>query len=183
MNSNHNNISNPHNLVNISGVATYIELTNSSDIDVKSYYVDGNKVNNGKYKAVAPFAIEKKYGEGKIVLVNIAGYFDSLSKTHDKDFITIRNIPKMIGIELETSFHDDTMPKDITIFTGARIKGDMKISDHGGVITKSSSLLFNSINDKIHFYNLTIDNISTSSPFTLIEVNNSNYVGNLRQNI
>jgi hypothetical protein len=167
-----------HYFINDSGIATNIEFGNSSDIDVRSNYVDVDKDNKSNYKIVAPFAIEKKYGQGKLVLVNIAGYFDSLYKSNKQAFATIYDIPKLI--ELESDAHYVTPPKGSKIFANARIIGDMRISNYTYVTIKSNALLFNSIVGRSLPYNLTIDNIS-ASPLMRIYSNNSNDNGSLQQ--
>ena len=161
---------------NISGVARNIEFNNSSDIKVKSYYIDVNVDNRSSNKTVAPFAFEKKYGIGKIVLVNIGGYFDSLFISNNQLYIT-NSLPKIIG--LESNIYYDTTPKD-TAFAGARIKDTVKIFNYSDITIKSTSLLQDGIHGVVPSYNLTINSISTSS---LLPINGSTgeYNGNLNQ--
>jgi hypothetical protein len=163
--------------INISGIATDIEFSNNSDIDIKSYYVDVDKNNKSNYKIVAPFAIEKKIGQGKIVLVNIAGYFDSLYNSNNEVFATIGSIPNMI--ELESVVYHVT-PSKASIFANSRIIGDMKISNYTGISVKSNSLLFDSIDGGSSPYNLTVGNISTS-PLVRIHNSSGNYNGSIQQ--
>jgi hypothetical protein len=157
------------NFTNISGVATYIGFSNSSDIDVRSYYSDVHKGNKSNYKELAPFAIEKKYGQGKLVLVNIAGYLDSLYKSKNHKFITLMDIPKLIG--LESDIHNVMTPKPSTVFTNAKITGPMIISNHTAMTIKTNTLLFDGIIDGELPYNLMITNISPTSH--LIQNNNN----------
>lgn len=147
--------------INISGVATNIEFSNSSDVNVKSYYMQLDKDNKTNSKTVAPFTIEKKYGQGKVVLVNIAGFFDSLYDSKSQKFTTINAIPKLIGIGQDV--HYVLPPKNTTIFTDARIIGDMEISNYTGISIKSNSLLFDGINGTALPYNFTIDKIITTA--------------------
>jgi len=147
--------------INISGVATNIEFSNSSDVNVKSYYMQLDKDNKTNSKTVAPFTIEKKYGQGKVVLVNIAGYFDSLYDSKSQKFTTINAIPKLIGIG--QGVHYVLPPKNTTIFTDARIIGDMEISNYTRISIKSNSLLFDSINGTALPYNFMIDKIITTA--------------------
>jgi len=163
--------------INISGIATDMQASNNSDIDIKSYYVDVDKNNKSNYKIVAPFAIEKKIGQGKIVLVNIAGYFDSLYKSNNQVFATIGSIPNMI--ELDSVVNRVTPSKD-SIFANSRIIGDMKISNYTGISIKSNSLLFDSIAGGSSPYNLTVRNISTS-PLVRIYSSTGNYNGSIQQ--
>lgn len=162
--------------INISGVATNIEFSNSRDIGVKSYYVNIGKDNNSK--KVAPFAIEKKYGEGKLVLVNSAAYFDSLFNSKDQQFITISDIPKMIGLESKSYY--DISPIETAISTLQGIKDQMKISNYTSITIKSTSLLPYNINGKAPPYNLTLNKISTS-PHTALHIEKSNYNSNPRR--
>jgi hypothetical protein len=165
--------------LNISGLATNVIFSNSSDIKVKSYYVDVEKDNNGKYKSVAPFAIEKKYGKGKLVLVNIAGYFDALYKSDNQEFTSINDIPKLIGLESKSNMNYVVPPKDTTIFADAKIIGNVKISNYTGVTIKSSDLLLEDIIGRASAYNLTINKISVS-PHMQIQTNTSNDNGGLQ---
>jgi hypothetical protein len=185
----HNSIYEPQydNFINISGLATDIEFSNSSDIAVKAYYVDLNNNDGLGKKIVAPFTIEKKYGAGKIILVNIAGYFDSIIKSNDREYLTLGDVPNMIGFDSQKqrmsaidSQKQGMAPVDSTIFSGARIIGNMKISDHTGINIKSTSLLFNGFDDKAAeaeaapSYNLTINKVSTS-PYMPTKTNDSYY--------
>ncbi len=164
-------------LINISGIATNIEFSNNSDIGIKSYYVNIDKNNKSNYKIVAPFAIEKKIGQGKIVLVNIAGYFDSLYKSNNQVFATIGSIPNMI--ELDSVVNHVTPSKD-SIFANSRILGDMKISNYTGISIKSNSVLFDNIGGGSSPYNFTVRNISTS-PLVRIYNSTGNYNGGIQQ--
>lgn len=163
---------------NISGVARNIEFTNSSNIEVKSYYVDVNMDNRSSNKTVAPFAFEKKYGIGKIVLVNIGGYLDSLFRSNNHLYI-MNSLPKMIG--LESNNYYDTASKD-TIFAGARLKDTIKIFNYSDINIKSSSLLLQyGIHGDVPSYNLTVNSISTSSSIPIIG-STREYNGNLNLN-
>jgi len=172
------------NFINVSGATRNIEFSNSSDIEAKSYYLDMSKGNKNQNKTVAPFAIEKKYGKGKIVLVNIAGYFDSLFKSNNRAFATLNDIPSLIGLESE--IHHPP-PKDSTIFADARIMGDMRISNYTGITLKSNSLLLETIsgNDSERGselpYNLTIKKLSIVSPDMKIIHNNNNNTDSLQR--
>ena len=61
--------------LNISGEAQRIKIRNatssSSDFKVISSYMQGNN-------EVAPFALEKEYGAGKIIVINSGGYFRAI---------------------------------------------------------------------------------------------------------
>jgi hypothetical protein len=170
-----------HYFINISGIATNIEFSNSSNLSVKSYYVGVDKDNKGNYKAVAPFAIERKYGQGKLVLVNIAGYFDSLYKSDNQVLTSMYDIPKLIDLESDAHYvTPPTPPKSSKIFANTRIIGDMKIANYTDMTIKSNSLLLDSITGGSPPYNLTINNMF-ASPLIRVYSNNNNHNGNLQQ--
>jgi len=70
-------------IMNISGVVERTLLdsgkTTDSSINVTSYYTKANNNNEEiENTAVAPFTIEKKYGNGKITYINARGYFHAI---------------------------------------------------------------------------------------------------------
>jgi hypothetical protein len=108
--------------LNISGIARNIELGNSSDTSVKSFYLNVGNNNTDKYQQeVSPFAIEKKYGEGRIIIVNIQGYFDTLFHSPEKFFQSLSVIPNLIGLENDVNKTEELHTKKeipITRFIG-----------------------------------------------------------------
>jgi len=50
-------------------------------------------------KIITPFVIHKNYGGGRIIFVNIAGYFDAIINSHGLLFPTLRNIPRIIDLD------------------------------------------------------------------------------------
>lgn len=108
--------------LNISGIARNIELGNSSDMSVKSFYLNLGNSNTNKYQQeVSPFAIEKKYGEGRIIIVNIQGYFDTLFHSPEKFFQSLSVIPNLIGLENDVNKTEHSHTKKqipITRFIG-----------------------------------------------------------------
>jgi len=178
-------------IVNISGVATDIEFSNSSDIAVKAYYVDLNSNGSLGKKSIAPFIMEKKFGAGKIILVNSAGYFDSIFEHKGSEFMTLGNITNIIDLKsqrqnmLTFDSHKQGMATvNSAILTAPRIIGEMKISDYARITIKSTSLLFAGFNDKAAesapSYNLTVNKISTS-PYMPIKPNDIYYDNSLVQ--
>ena len=94
-------------LLNISGVAKNIQLGNSSDTSVISFYLNlGNGTDEYKQE-VSPFAIEKKFGKGRIIMVNAQGYFDTLFRFPDKFFQSLGVIPNLIGLENDFSKNEE----------------------------------------------------------------------------
>ena len=96
----------PQQYLNISGVAQDLKIRNatssSSDFKVISSYMHGNN-------EVAPFALEKKYGAGKIIVINSGGYFRAIDSSPRQYFQTLAEIPSLIGFE--------TVLKDNEVFT------------------------------------------------------------------
>jgi hypothetical protein len=116
--------------INISGFATKIK-SDSPDVKVKSFYSNGN----GQF--VAPFAIEKNYDRGgRIIFVNMEGYYDAISKRPHIFFKTLGHISDIIGLEVDSysgvEVHD-TKPV-------ARVVGNL--TPMGNVSIMGSSLLF-----------------------------------------
>jgi len=91
--------------INISGETPSIEFTNSSDLSVLSFYANKNQ-------AVAPFAIEKSLGQGKIIFVNIIGYFEALNRSPEQFFFSLSNISNLIGLGSDSE-HIDTKGHNI----------------------------------------------------------------------
>jgi hypothetical protein len=110
----------------ILGATREIEI-HCSGSTIKSFYL-----NNGH--KVAPFAIEKRYGSGKIIFVNISGYFKSLLN-HPDEFLLIGGIVDLIGLPPEKFTKVIRMNSaPIPYFTG-------NLNMYGKVTINSSSLL------------------------------------------
>ena len=108
-------------LLNISGVAKNIQLGNSSDTSVISFYLNVGNDTDGYKQEVSPFAIEKKYGKGRIIMVNAQGYFDTLFRFPDKFFQSLGVMPNLIGLENDFSKNEELQIKKeipITRFIG-----------------------------------------------------------------
>jgi hypothetical protein len=124
-------------LLNISGVAKNIQLGNSSDTSVISFYLNlGNGTDEYKQE-VSPFAIEKKFGKGRIIMVNAKGYFDTLFRFPDKSFQSLGLIPNLIGLENDFSNNDELpVKKEIPV---RRFIGNFDAA--GQVLVNSSSFM------------------------------------------
>jgi hypothetical protein len=124
-------------LLNISGVAKNIQLGNSSDTSVISSYLNlGNDTDEYKQE-VSPFAIEKKYGKGRIIIVNAKGYFDTLFRFPDKFFQGLGFIPNLIGLENDFTKNDELpAKKEIPV---RRFIGNFDAT--GQVLVNSSSFM------------------------------------------
>jgi hypothetical protein len=116
--------------LNVSGLA-YNIASNSTDAKVTSSYVYDNQ-------KVAPFAIEKIYGEsgGRIIFVNSVGYFDAIFRSPEHFFPTLASFPNLIDI-IAAKYRKAALPVD-TVISGARFYGDLNIS--GDTVINSSSL-------------------------------------------
>ena len=64
--------------------------------------------------------IEKNYGTGKVIFVNIHGYLSSISNSSEQYFMTLADIPRMLQIEGDT-YNKSNTPNIIrpTRFSGA----------------------------------------------------------------
>ena len=159
--------------LNISGAVKNIEINPNSNLTVKSYYM--NKDISDKSQRVAPFAIEKNYGHGKIILVNAFGYFDaifgnSLSSANTTDnnknqyFATLSKIAPIIGLPEDNLYVEKNSPQ-IPSSIGSRIVGDLQIFPWQTITINSSSVMFpdsHSIGIKPVSYNLTANLLSIS---------------------
>ena len=144
----------------ILGVARDIGVYCQGSI-IKSFYI-----NNGH--EVAPFVIEKKYGNGKIIFVNISGYFKTLSKYSDRFFLTLGSITDLIGL------HAEKFTKTVTL-NSAPIPyfiGDLNMS--GPVIINSSSLLL-SKNYDLYVQNISITKQKSTNLFYQSPLNQTNF--------
>jgi hypothetical protein len=118
-------------ILNVSGLVSNI-ASKSPDAIVKSFYVYDNR-------KVAPFAIEKIYGElgGRIIIVNGVGYFDAIFRSPEHFFLTLANFPNLIDLTA-AKYRKATLAVD-TAISGARFYGDLKISGDSAI--NSSSLM------------------------------------------
>jgi hypothetical protein len=160
------------NSINMSGIARNLEISSNNNLTVKSYYMgDGNKS-----EKVAPFVIEKNYGNGKIIFVNAIGYFDSIfgrlyssgnNSVNIKNpyFATLSKVAPMIGIP-DNNQYVDNKSRPITIYSTPKIVGDIRISPEQTIIINSSHLLFpdSSIGGKsLALYNISASNVAVSA--------------------
>jgi hypothetical protein len=144
--------------LNISGVATDFEFMRS-DITATSYYMYDNQ-------KAAPFAIEKNYGNGKIIYVNAAGYFEATSRSPEQLFSTFSKIPNPIEIIIPYTPAIGTSSVDQSRYTGADIRlfDTKKIIENtdaeGQAVLNSSSVI---ILPKEAGYDLYAKNMSISN--------------------
>jgi hypothetical protein len=173
--TNNSNRINEKNSLTISGITRSLEIYPNSNSTVKSYYTYKSNGSNLS-QIVAPFAIEKNYGKGKITYVNAIGYFDSIFGTTSPDnditsnrtsnFETLSQVASFIGIPHDTLPVKKNTPQ-ITSASMTRLIGDIRISSGQNVIINGSSLVFpdsNSNSSKTSAsYNLSADDVSVST--------------------
>jgi len=115
-------------LINISGFVKPIYVMPSPGIDVIASY------RNNKNESVAPFIIEKSFTNGgKLILVNSRGYFDSVSKTPTKYFLTLSNMSRLLPVDLGKGPISYNTSKPLSGFVG-------KMETYGKISLNSSSL-------------------------------------------
>jgi hypothetical protein len=126
-----NSISNSAKVGNLSGVIRPI-YSEDPDAITKSFYLYNDK-------KVSPFSVEKNYGKagGRIIFVNGAGYFDAISRSPEKFFPLIADIPNLLNLTA-TKYHEEESVPDMAI-SGARFYGDLRMS--GRSVINSSSLM------------------------------------------
>jgi hypothetical protein len=124
--------------LNVSGVAREILIRNNSatsDVIIKSYY------KNNDNQKVTPFAIEKKYGMGRLIFLNSGGYFDAVAGSPQQTFPTLAKILNFAGLDTvaDRNYADNGTENSISggVMPNARIDGDLKI--YGNIKINSSS--------------------------------------------
>jgi hypothetical protein len=124
--------------LNVSGVAREIVIRNNSatsDLMIKSYY------KNSDNQKVTPFAIEKKYGMGRLIFLNNGGYFHAVAGSPQQNFQTLAKILNFSGLDtaVDRDYTDNGTGKSISggVMPIARINGDLRI--HGNIKINSSS--------------------------------------------
>lgn len=131
--SNYDSISDPvtGQTLNVSGFVSAVK-SDIPNATVKSFYF------YNKHR-VAPFIIEKSYGDngGKIVFVNGAGYFDAILNSTPDYFSTLAKMLSFIDLNVER-YHKES-PTPTKHLVGARFFDNLKIS--GNAIINSTSLL------------------------------------------
>ncbi|OLB91162.1 MAG: hypothetical protein AUH25_03295 [Thaumarchaeota archaeon 13_1_40CM_38_12] len=114
-------------LVKIYGITRDLQI-NSNDTIIKSFYTKNNQ-------HVSPFVIENVYGNGKIIFVNTAGYFRSISESPQQFFLDLSAIPTLAGLDLSQSKNVHS----VSALPPSRFVGNFNAS--GSIQIKSSSIL------------------------------------------
>jgi hypothetical protein len=122
--------------ITVSGLVKRVEMNHSADSEVIATYRDKQD------KIIAPFAIEKHFSNGgRIILVNSEGYFNSLSNSPKKYFLSLSNISTLLNLE-----SGKALPSETTFEQAKRFIGNPEMS--GKISLNSSSLLTsNDINE------------------------------------
>ena len=122
--------------ITVSGLVRRVEMNHSADAEVIATYRDKQD------KIIAPFAIEKHFSNGgRIILVNSEAYFNSLSKSPKKYFLSLSNISTLLDLQ-----SGKALPSETTFEQAKRFIGNPEMS--GKISINSSSLLMSDdIND------------------------------------
>ena len=115
-----------------------------------SYYLNvGNNTDKDNQEVISHLQIEKKYGKGRIIMVNMQGYFDTLFRFPEKFFQSLGVIPNLIGLENDFSKNEELqIKKEIPI---TRFIGNFDAT--GQVLINSSSFaLVDTYLDSEHSY-------------------------------
>jgi hypothetical protein len=134
------------------GNTTYIE-SKDANVSSLSFYV------NKKNEVVSPLAVQKKYYEGKIVFLNIGGYFDAISRNPGKYFSTLPNFPKMIDLKADNYVKENSLnstSKELPLIHTR----DLTMEGHA--VVKSSSLSLTNGSDGVAFYAGSVNIISNN---------------------
>ena len=88
-------------------------MNHSADAEVMTTYRDKQD------KIIAPFAIEKHFSNGgRIILINSEGYFNSLSNSPKKYFLSLSNISMLLNLQLGKALPSETTFEQAKRFIG-----------------------------------------------------------------
>jgi hypothetical protein len=124
--------------IKVSGISRNIGVHCPNSTTVKSFYMSNDK-------RVAPFAVEKEYGKGRIIFVNFLGYFESILKYPKKYFTTLGNLSSLINLKLN-KFNKPSATL-INIAPIPYFAGNLTMS--GQVTINASSLLLGKNNNMV----------------------------------
>jgi hypothetical protein len=125
--------------LNISGIARDLAVTNSSlysDTKVVSSYLNGNNVK------VAPFAIEKKYGDGRVIIVNSYGLFSAIASSPQQYFQKLADVPSLIGLDYPSQVSEKNIHAQNAVPI-TRLVGALNVSGHSIINSSSFSIIPN----------------------------------------
>jgi hypothetical protein len=125
---------------------------------------------------VAPFALEKKYGAGKVIVVNSGGYFDAIASSPNKYFQTLAEIPSLINLNTvpQDNDHvigDNTLTQKAVPIT--RVVGDLNLTGHSVINSSSLSIFANNTSDSAYDFDNDEFHVQTLFRFQSISDNGS----------
>ena len=110
--------------------SSYTEL---NSYDTNAFFNNTNNCNSNHdssttNKAVAPFVIEKSYGNGNIIYLSPIGYFDTIEKSSKNSFLSFNNVVNNLGLGSEEK--RDSKPSLLMMGSKdpTRIRGDVSIT-------------------------------------------------------
>jgi hypothetical protein len=134
--------------IKIFGNTTSIE-SGDANVSSLSFYI------NKKNEIVSPLAIQKEYYKGKIVFLNIQGYFDAIFNHPSQYFSTLANFPSLIGLKANNYVKESSL-NSVSRALPYRYIGDLIMSGQP-VIINSSTLSLTNRSDGVPFYTESID--------------------------
>ena len=83
--------------------------------DTNTFFNNTNNCNSNHdssttNKAVAPFVIEKSYGNGNIIYLSPTGYFDTIGKSSKNSFLSFNNVVNTLGLHIGSEEKRDSKP-------------------------------------------------------------------------
>jgi hypothetical protein len=124
--------------IKVSGISRNIGVNCPNSTSVTSFYM-----NDGK--RVAPFAVEREYGKGRIIFVNSLAYFESILKYPKQYFMTLGNLSSLI--DLKVNKFNKPSATLINIAPIPYFAGNLTMSGQVGI--NSSSLFLTKNNDMV----------------------------------
>jgi hypothetical protein len=159
--------------LNISGVAQGLKTKNASsstsDFKVISSYMQG-------INEVAPFALEKKYGAGKIIVINSGGYFKAINSSPKQYFQTLAEILGLINLNTVPEANDHVTGDKTLIQKAVPITqavGDLNVTGHSVINSSSLTLFANKTSDTVYNFDNDEFHVQTLFRFQSISDNGS----------
>ena len=109
-----------------------MEVRTTPDTSITALYKNNNQT-------VAPFAIDKTFSKGRIVLINAGAYFDTISGAPRQYFGSLLNISQLLSLDRDKSMHESIKTKNE--FTALPMRGITGNLETTGKITLNSSSL------------------------------------------
>ncbi|HKX20366.1 MAG TPA: hypothetical protein VJM74_01710, partial [Nitrososphaeraceae archaeon] len=166
---------NNHKVFYTSGLVNRINMTSQQNIDTVASY------RNSKNESISPFILQKNFSHGgKIILLNSKGYFDSISNSPTKYFLSLSNISQLLPVGFGTGTISQNTSLPSMAFIG-------KMTTYGNVSLNSSSLSL--LNDNDLLYPINASRIAifngTNTPIIVsnITIKDLNIIGDYAANI